>query len=85
MTRVKQNKYPSGWNRQKVCRVLRHCESQSEDEAEEMRPRFNEGPKSNGCPKKLVPEITKLIAERRPGIDPLIMTGGRGTALHSTP
>ena len=32
-TQMKQNKYPSGWNERKVRKVLRHYESQTEEDA----------------------------------------------------
>jgi hypothetical protein len=66
---MKQNKYPSGWNERKVRRVLRHYESQTEDEAiAEDEAAFELKDQTvMVVPKKLVPEITKLIAKRRPG------------------
>jgi hypothetical protein len=65
---MKQNKYPSGWNERKVGRVLRHYESQTEDEAiAEDEAAFELKDQTvMVVPKKLVPEITKLIAKRRP-------------------
>jgi hypothetical protein len=66
---MKQNKYPSGWNERKVRRVLRHYESQTEDEAiAEDEASFELKDQTlMVVPKKLVPEITRLIAKRRPG------------------
>jgi hypothetical protein len=66
---MKQNKYPSGWNERKVRRVLRHYESQTEDEAiAEDEAAFELKDQTvMVVPKKLVPEITKLIAKSRPG------------------
>jgi len=66
---MKQNKYPSGWNERKVGRVLRHYESQTEDEAvaEDEAAYELKDQTVMVVPRKLVPEITKLIAKRRPG------------------
>ena len=65
---MKQNKYPSGWNERKVRRVLRHYESQTEAEAiAEDEAAFELKDQTvMVVPRKLVPEITKLIAKRRP-------------------
>ncbi len=66
---MKQNKYPEGWNDRKVRRVLRHYESQTEAEAiAEDEAAFElKDHTVMVVPRKLVPEITKLIAKRRPG------------------
>ena len=66
---MNQNKYPSGWNEAKVRRVLRHYESQTENEAiAEDEAAFELKDQTvMVVPRKLVPEITKLIARRRPG------------------
>ena len=63
---MKQNKYPEGWNERKVRRVLRHYESQTEAEAiAEDEAAFELKDQTvMVVPKKLVPEITKLIAKR---------------------
>lgn len=64
-----QNKYPSGWNERNVRRVLRHYESQTEAEAiAEDEAAFElKDHTVMVVPRKLVPEITKLIAKRPPG------------------
>lgn len=64
---MKQNKYPAGWNERKVRRVLRHYESQTEDEAiAEDEAAFELKDQTvMVVPRKLVPEITRLIAKRR--------------------
>ena len=66
---MNQNKYPSGWNERKVRRVLRHYESQTEAEAiaEDQAAFELKDHTVMVVPRKLVPEITKLIAKRRPG------------------
>ena len=63
---MKQNKYPEGWNERKVRRVLRHYESQTEAEAiAEDEAAFELKDQTvMVVPKKLVPEITKLVAKR---------------------
>jgi hypothetical protein len=66
---MKQNKYPSGWNERKAGRVLRHYESQSESEAiaEDETAYELKDQTVMVVPRKLVPEITKLMAKRQPG------------------
>jgi hypothetical protein len=66
---MKQNKYPSGWNERKVRKVLKHYESQTEDQAiaEDEGAYELKDQTVMVVPKKLVSEITKLIAKRRPG------------------
>lgn len=66
---MKQNKYPAGWNERKVRSVLKHYESQTEGQAiAEDEASFELKDQTvMVVPKKLVPEITKLIAKRRPG------------------
>ena len=65
---MKQNKYPVGWDERKVRRVLGHYESQTEDEAAgEDEAAFELKDQTvMVVPKKLVPEITRLIEKRRP-------------------
>ena len=64
---MKQTKYPSGWDERKVRRVLKHYESQTEDEAAaEDEAAFNLKDQTvMVVPNKLVPEITRLIERRR--------------------
>ena len=65
---MKQTKYPAGWNERKVRKVLEHYDAQTEDDAiAEDEAAF--GLKDHTVmvvPKKLLPEITRLIARRRP-------------------
>ena len=65
---MKQNKYPSGWNERKVRKVLKHYDSQTEEQAiaEDEAAYELKDQTVMVVPKKLVPEITKLIAKRRP-------------------
>lgn len=63
---TKQSKYPSGWNKERVLRVLDHYESQSEEEAvaedeaayEELNYTFIK------IPNDLIPQIRELLAKR---------------------
>jgi hypothetical protein len=60
------NRYPKGWNRQKVQRVIHHYEKQTdaqaiaEDEAAYNNPSFT----MMQVPKELVPRVERLIAKR---------------------
>ena len=64
---MKRNRFPSGWNEDRVRRVLDHYERQTEDEAvaeDEAASRLR-GQTMMVVPKRLVPEITRLIEGRR--------------------
>lgn len=65
---MKQTKYPAGWNQRKVRRLVKHYESQTEEEAiAEDEAAFELKDQTvMVVPKKLVPKITRLIAEQRP-------------------
>ena len=65
---MKQTKYPAGWNERKVRRLVKHYESQTEDEAiAEDEAAFELKDQAvMVVPKKLVPKITRLIEEQRP-------------------
>jgi hypothetical protein len=60
------NRYPKGWNRSKVARVIAHYENQTdeqaiaEDEAAYSIPAFT----MMQVPKALVPQVQKLISKR---------------------
>jgi hypothetical protein len=66
---MKQNKYPAGWSERKVRKVLKHYESQTEEQAiAEDEASFELKDQTVMIvPKRLVPEITKLIAKSRTG------------------
>ena len=69
---MKQNRYPSGWNEARVRRVLEHYETQTEEEAvaeDEAAFRLRNQTVMI-VPKRLVPEITRLIEKRRVGPRP---------------
>jgi len=65
---MKRNKYPAGWNENKVREVLKHYESQTEDEAiaEDESIFESKDQAVMVVPKKLVPRITRLIEKARP-------------------
>ncbi len=66
---MKRNRFPAGWNEARVRRVLEHYERQTEDEAvaeDEAAFRLR-GQTVMVVPKRLVPEITRLIEGRRSG------------------
>jgi hypothetical protein len=62
---MKSNKFPSGWDEERVRRVLKHYEAQSEEEAmaedeaayEDSSQTFME------IPNTLVPKVRELIAK----------------------
>lgn len=78
---MKQNKYPAGWDERKVRRVLKHYESQTEDQAiaEDEATYELKDQTVMVVPKSLVPEITKPIAKRRTG-STRAPRAGRGSA-----
>ena len=65
---MKQTKYPAGWNERKVRRLVKHYESQTEDEAivEDEAAFELKDQTVMVVPKKLVPKITRLIEKQRP-------------------
>lgn len=66
---MKRTRFPAGWDEARVRRVLEHYEGQSEDEAvaeDEAAFRLR-GQTVLIVPKRLVPEITRLIEGRRSG------------------
>lgn len=69
---MKQNRYPSGWNEARVRRVLEQYETQTEEEAvAEDEAAFQlRNQTVMIVPKRLVPEITRLIEKRRVGRRP---------------
>lgn len=64
---MRRNRFPAGWNEARVRRVLAHYEEQPEDEAvAEDEAAFQlRGQTVMVVPKRLVPEITRLIEKRR--------------------
>ncbi len=64
---MKENRFPNGWNEPKVQKVLEHYERQNEDEAVAEDEAAFRLPDQTVMlvPKRLVPEITRLIERRR--------------------
>lgn len=62
-----QQKFPRGWNEERVRKVLAHYENQTEDEAlaEDEAAYEVEGQTVMIVPTDLVPAIRELIARRR--------------------
>jgi len=62
-----QDKFPPGWNEERVQKVLAHYETQSEDEAvAEDEAAFEQpGQTVMEVPSELVPAIRELIAKHR--------------------
>ena len=64
---MKRSRFPAGWDEARVRRVLEHYEGQTEDEAvaEDEAAFQSRGQTVMVVPKRLVPEITRLIERRR--------------------
>jgi hypothetical protein len=62
---MRQNKYPPGWDEDRVQRVMTHYEQQSEEEAvaEDEAALEDEGLATVEVPKELVPTVRELIAK----------------------
>lgn len=64
---TRENKYPEGWDEERVRRLLAHYEEQSAEEAvAEDEAAFEDHAEAVvEVPKELLPEIRKLIARHR--------------------
>jgi hypothetical protein len=64
---MKQNKFPSGWNEDRVKKVLAHYETQSENEAvaEDEAAIEDRTYTLMEIPNKLVPVVRELIAQNQ--------------------
>ena len=64
---TKQSKFPPGWDEERVKRVLKHYESQSEEEAvaEDEAALDSSAATVMNVPKDLVSEIRNLIARHK--------------------
>ena len=62
-----QNKFPAGWDEERVQKVLAHYETQSEDEAlaEDEAAFETPGQTLMEVPNDLVPVVRELIAKHR--------------------
>ena len=68
MTRKKKQRYPAGWDEQRVRKLAEHYDNQTEDEqvAEHEAAFRAECQTVMVVPTELVPEIVKLISKKRP-------------------
>ena len=68
MTRKPKQKYPSGWDEERVRKLAERYDNQTEDEqvAEHEAAFAAEGQTVMVVPTELVPEIVKLIKKKRP-------------------
>ena len=66
---MKQPKYPPGWDKERVRRVLEHYEAQSDEEAlaEDEAAYETTTHTAMQVPVQLVSAVRELIAKRRPG------------------
>ncbi len=64
---MSKNRFPPGWDEQRVKRVLGHYESQTEDEALAEDEAAKEDPSGTlmAVPTELVPEVRDLIAKHK--------------------
>ena len=64
---MKQNKFPVGWDEERVRRVLSHYEDQTEEEAvAEDEAAYDDADQAMvEVPRDLVPAVRELIAKRR--------------------
>lgn len=62
-----KNRFPPGWDEQRVKRVLGHYESQTEDEAVAEDEASKDDPSGTlmAVPTELVPEVRDLIAKHK--------------------
>lgn len=63
---MKQGRFPKGWDKERVKRVIEHYEQQTEEEAMAEDEAAHEDPSQTfmEVPRKLVPEVRELIAKR---------------------
>jgi len=62
---MKQNKFPPGWDEQRVRRVLEHYESQSDEEAVAEDEAGVSTSTVMNVPEELVPAVRELIAKHK--------------------
>ncbi len=64
---MKKNKFPNGWDEERVRKVLAHYEEQTEEEAvaEDEAAYEDENQTFIEIPNELLPEVRELIAHRR--------------------
>lgn len=64
---MKQNKFPAGWNEERVRRVLAHYEHQTEEEAvaEDEAAYEQKGQSMIEIPYELIPNVRNLIVQHQ--------------------
>ena len=64
---MKQNKFPPGWDEERVRRVIAHYENQTEEQAlaEDEAAYEQEGQSMMEIPNELVPKVRHLIAQHQ--------------------
>jgi hypothetical protein len=80
---MKQTRYPTGWNEERVRKLLLHYEMQTEDEAvAEDEAAFRRRDQTvMVVPKQLVPTITKMIAREGRHRQSVARRSNKGAAL----
>ena len=68
MSKSKRQRFPAGWDEERVRKLAEHYDNQTEDEqvAEHEAARRAENQTVMVVPTELVPEIVKLINKKRP-------------------
>jgi hypothetical protein len=68
MTKRKNQRYPTGWDEERIRKLAEHYDNQTEDEqvAEHEAAFLAEGQTVMVVPTELVPEIVKLISTKKP-------------------
>ena len=84
---MKQTHYPTGWNEERVHKLLLHYEAQTEDEAvAEDEAAFRRRDQTvMVVPKQLVPAITRLIAREGRHRQSVARRPNKGAALDRGP
>ena len=62
-----ENRFPAGWDEDRVRRIIEHCEGQSDEEAvaEDEAAHEDESQAHMEIPVDLVPDVRDLIARRK--------------------
>ena len=84
---MKQQRYPVGWNEDRVRKLIRHYEQQTEEEAvaEDEAAYLQRDQTVMVVPKKLVPTITKVIAREGKRKQHPARRPNKGSALDRRP
>jgi hypothetical protein len=84
---MRQQHYPAGWDEERVRKLLRHYESQTEDEAvaEDEAASHRRGQTVMVVPTQLVSTITKMIAREGKRRQSPVRRSNKGVALDRGP